>query len=118
MIGPEVEIGSGCKIQNNVSVYLGVTLEEDVFCGPAMMFTNIYNPRAHINRMDQVRPTRVCKGATLWASSCSLFPALRPSQITKDLFQFYMKIAVYSKAEPDRKPLSHIALYSKGKYRI
>ena len=68
MIGPEVEIGNGCKIQNNVSVYKGVRLEDDIFCGPSMVFTNIYNPRAHINRMAHVRPTLVRKGATLGAN--------------------------------------------------
>lgn len=69
VIGPEVSIGKGCKIQNNVSVYKGVTLEDDVFCGPSIVFTNIYNPRAAIRKMDQVRPTRVKKGATLGANA-------------------------------------------------
>jgi len=69
VIGPEVSIGKGCKIQNNVSVYKGVTLEDDVFCGPSLVFTNIYNPRAAIRKMDQVRPTRVKKGATLGANA-------------------------------------------------
>ncbi len=69
VIGPDVAIGQSCKIQNNVSVYQGVTLEEGVFCGPSMVFTNIYNPRAEIRKMDQVRPTRVKKGATLGANS-------------------------------------------------
>ena len=68
VIGPDVTIGIGCKIQNNVSVYKGVTLEEGVFCGPSMVFTNIYNPRAEISKMDQVRPTLVKKGATLGAN--------------------------------------------------
>jgi UDP-2-acetamido-3-amino-2,3-dideoxy-glucuronate N-acetyltransferase len=68
VIGPDVEIGDRCKIQNNVSVYKGVTLEEGVFCGPSMVFTNIYNPRAEISKMDQVRPTLVKKGATLGAN--------------------------------------------------
>ena len=68
VIGPDVNIGSGCKIQNNVSVYKGVTLEDGVFCGPSMVFTNIYNPRAEIRKMDQVRPTWVKKGATLGAN--------------------------------------------------
>lgn len=68
VIGPDVTIGSGCKIQNNVSVYEGVTLEDGVFCGPSMVFTNIYNPRAEIRKMDQVRPTQVKKGATLGAN--------------------------------------------------
>jgi UDP-2-acetamido-3-amino-2,3-dideoxy-glucuronate N-acetyltransferase len=68
MIGPEVTIGNGCKIQNNVSVYKGVTLEDEVFCGPSMVFTNVHNPRAHIRRMDEVRPTLVKKGASLGAN--------------------------------------------------
>lgn len=68
MIGPEVTVGQGCKIQNNVSIYKGVTLEDDVFCGPSMVFTNVYNPRAHIARMDELRPTLVKKGATLGAN--------------------------------------------------
>ena len=68
VIGPDAVIGSQCKIQNNVSVYKGVTLEDGVFCGPSMVFTNVYNPRAEIRKMDQVRPTRVKKGATLGAN--------------------------------------------------
>ncbi|MDK2955498.1 MAG: hypothetical protein PWQ57_994 [Desulfovibrionales bacterium] len=67
-IGPGVSIGDGCKIQNNVSVYPGVTLEENVFCGPSMVFTNVFNPRAEIRRMDEMRKTRVGKGATLGAN--------------------------------------------------
>ena len=69
MVGPEVSIGNSCKLQNNVSVYQGVTLEDGVFCGPSMVFTNIYNPRAEIRKMDQVRPTRVKKGATIGANA-------------------------------------------------
>jgi len=69
VIGPDVIIGNQCKIQNNVSVYKGVTLENGVFCGPSMVFTNIYNPRAEIRKMDQVRPTLVKKGATIGANS-------------------------------------------------
>ncbi len=69
VIGPDVVIGKGCKIQNNVSVYKGVTLEDDVFCGPSMVFTNVFNPRAHIKRMDELRPTLVRQGATLGANS-------------------------------------------------
>ena len=69
MIGPDVVIGQGCKIQNSVSVYKGVTLEDGVFCGPSMVFTNIYNPRAEIRKMDQVRATLVKKGATIGANA-------------------------------------------------
>jgi len=68
VIGPNAVVGNKCKIQNNVSVYKGVTLEDGVFCGPSMVFTNIYNPRAEISKMDQVRPTFVRKGATLGAN--------------------------------------------------
>ena len=68
VIGPDVIIGKSCKIQNNVSVYKGVTLEDGIFCGPSMVFTNVYNPRAEIRKMDQVRPTLVKKGATLGAN--------------------------------------------------
>ena len=68
VIGPDAVIGNKCKVQNNVSVYKGVTLEDGVFCGPAMVFTNIYNPRAEIGKMDQVRPTLVKRGATLGAN--------------------------------------------------
>ena len=63
-----MRLGKGCKIQNNVSVYKGVTLEDYVFCGPSMVFTNIINPRAGIRKMDQVRPTLVKEGATLGAN--------------------------------------------------
>jgi UDP-2-acetamido-3-amino-2,3-dideoxy-glucuronate N-acetyltransferase len=69
VIGPDVNIGNNCKIQNNVSVYKGITLEDGVFCGPSMVFTNIYNPRAEIGKMDQVRPTLVKKGATIGANA-------------------------------------------------
>ena len=68
VIGPDAVIGNKCKIQNNVSVYKGVTLDDGVFCGPSVVFTNIYNPRAEIGKMDQVRTTLVKKGATLGAN--------------------------------------------------
>ena len=64
----DVQIGNGCKIQNNVSVYKGVTLEDDVFCGPSMVFTNVINPRAFIERKSEFRQTRVRRGATLGAN--------------------------------------------------
>ena len=69
VIGPDVTVGNRCKIQNNVSIFKGVTLEDGVFCGPSMVFTNIYNPRAEIRKMDQVRPTLVKKGATIGANA-------------------------------------------------
>jgi UDP-2-acetamido-3-amino-2,3-dideoxy-glucuronate N-acetyltransferase len=67
-VGNRVEIGDNCKIQNNVSVYDNVHLEEGVFCGPSMVFTNVYNPRSQVERKDQYRDTRVGRGATLGAN--------------------------------------------------
>ncbi|MDA8660030.1 acetyltransferase [Luminiphilus sp.] len=67
-VGNKVVIGDRCKIQNNVSVYDNVVLEEGVFCGPSMVFTNVHNPRALIDRKDQYRDTLVKKGATLGAN--------------------------------------------------
>lgn len=67
-IGNDVVIGNNVKIQNHVSIYDAVTLEDDVFCGPAMVFTNVYNPRSEIVRKNEYRPTLVKKGATLGAN--------------------------------------------------
>ncbi|WP_339079456.1 UDP-2-acetamido-3-amino-2,3-dideoxy-D-glucuronate N-acetyltransferase [Pseudomonas sp. TMP9] len=67
-VGNKVVIGDNCKVQNNVSVYDNVTLEQGVFCGPSMVFTNVYNPRSLIGRKDQYRDTLVKKGATLGAN--------------------------------------------------
>jgi len=69
MIGPGVRIGDGCKIQNNVSVYDGVILEEDVFCGPSMVFTNVLLPRAHVDRKAEFLPTIVRRGASIGAKA-------------------------------------------------
>ena len=67
-VGNRVVIGDYCKIQNNVSIYDNVTLEEGVFCGPSMVFTNVYNPRALIARKNEYQDTWVKKGATLGAN--------------------------------------------------
>jgi len=67
-VGNKVIIGDNCKIQNNVSVYDNVTLEEGVFCGPSMVFTNVYNPRSLIERKSEYRNTLVKKGVTLGAN--------------------------------------------------
>ncbi|MFH0825961.1 MAG: Gfo/Idh/MocA family oxidoreductase, partial [Pseudomonadota bacterium] len=72
LIGKGVRIGHNCKIQNNVAVYEGVTLEDSVFCGPSMVFTNVYNPRCEIPRMGELRSTLVKQGATLGANSTIL----------------------------------------------
>ena len=67
-VGNDVVIGNNVKIQNNVSVYDAVTLEDDVFCGPSMVFTNVYNPRSAVNRKSEYRKTLVRRGATLGAN--------------------------------------------------
>jgi UDP-2-acetamido-3-amino-2,3-dideoxy-glucuronate N-acetyltransferase len=68
-VANRVEIGDRCKIQNNVSIYDDITLEEGVFCGPSMVFTNVHNPRALIERKNEYRSTLVRRGATLGANS-------------------------------------------------
>ena len=67
-VGNDVAIGRNVKIQNHVSVYDAVTLEDDVFCGPSMVFTNVLNPRAGVSRKNEYRPTLVRQGATLGAN--------------------------------------------------
>ena len=68
-VGNDVTIGDNVKIQNNVSVYDAVTLEDDVFCGPSMVFTNVYNPRSHVSRKNEFRKTLVRRGATIGANA-------------------------------------------------
>ncbi|MFM8557746.1 MAG: acyltransferase [Betaproteobacteria bacterium] len=68
-VGNDVVIGNNVKIQNNVSVYDAVTLEDDVFCGPSMVFTNVYNPRSAVTRKDEYRRTLVRRGATIGANA-------------------------------------------------
>jgi UDP-2-acetamido-3-amino-2,3-dideoxy-glucuronate N-acetyltransferase len=68
-IGPDVSIGDKCKVQNNVSIYKGVTLEDGVFCGPSCVFTNVYNPRAFVERKKEFKETLVKKGATIGANA-------------------------------------------------
>lgn len=68
-VGNDVQIGDRCKIQNNVSIYDAVTLEDDVFCGPSMVFTNVYNPRSAIERKEEYRRTLVKRGATIGANA-------------------------------------------------
>src|SRR5262245_36974257 len=95
VIGPNVNIGDGVKIQNNVSVYEGVTLEDDVFCGPSMVFTNVFNPRSEIRRMDELRPTLVRRGATLGAN-CTIVCGITIGQ-----YAFIGAGAVVTKDVPD-----------------
>jgi UDP-2-acetamido-3-amino-2,3-dideoxy-glucuronate N-acetyltransferase len=67
-----VVIGDGCRIQNHVSIYDGVTLEPDVFIGPSAVFTNVMHPRAHVPRKDAYEATRICRGATIGANATIL----------------------------------------------
>lgn len=69
MAGPDVSIGDGCKIQNNVALYKGVVLEDGVFCGPSMVFTNVTTPRSEVNRRNEYAKTLVRKGATIGANA-------------------------------------------------
>jgi UDP-2-acetamido-3-amino-2,3-dideoxy-glucuronate N-acetyltransferase len=94
-VGNRVSIGDRCKVQNNVSVYDNVTLEEGVFCGPSMVFTNVHNPRALIERKDQYRDTLVQRGATLGAN-CTIVCG-----VTVGAFAFVGAGAVVTKDVPD-----------------
>lgn len=69
VIGGNVVVGNGCKVQNNVSIYEGVELEDDVFCGPSMVFTNVFTPRSHVSRKSEYLPTYVRRGATIGANA-------------------------------------------------
>lgn len=71
-VGNDVEIGNNVKVQNNVSIYDAVTLEDDVFCGPSMVFTNVINPRSHVVRKSEYQRTRVRRGATIGANATIL----------------------------------------------
>ncbi|WP_322867897.1 acyltransferase [Aquicoccus sp. G2-2] len=94
-VGNKVVIGDRCKVQNNVSVYDNVTLEEGVFCGPSMVFTNVYNPRGLIERKDQYRDTLVKRGATLGAN-CTIVCG-----VTIGAYAFVGAGAVVNKDVPD-----------------
>jgi UDP-2-acetamido-3-amino-2,3-dideoxy-glucuronate N-acetyltransferase len=93
-IGNKVVIGDGCKIQNNVSIYDNVTLEAGVFCGPSMVFTNVYNPRARVDRKSEYRDTLVKAGATLGAN-CTIVCG-----VTVGEFAFVAAGAVINKDVP------------------
>jgi UDP-2-acetamido-3-amino-2,3-dideoxy-glucuronate N-acetyltransferase len=69
MVGPDVSVGDRCKIQNNVSLYTGVTLEDEVFCGPSAVFTNVLTPRAFVERRNEFAPTLVRHGASIGANA-------------------------------------------------
>jgi UDP-2-acetamido-3-amino-2,3-dideoxy-glucuronate N-acetyltransferase len=69
LVSSQVKIGDGCKIQNNVSLYTGVVLEDHVFCGPSMVFTNVVNPRSEVSRKDEYKATLVKRGASIGANA-------------------------------------------------
>ena len=69
VVSPGVVLGANVKVQNNVSIYTGVTCEDDVFLGPSMVFTNVINPRSHVNRKHEFRPTIVRRGASIGANA-------------------------------------------------
>lgn len=94
-VGNKVVIGDNCKVQNNVSVYDNVTLEDGVFCGPSMVFTNVYNPRSLIDRKDEYRNTLVKRGATLGAN-CTIVCG-----VTIGAFAFVGAGAVVQQDVPD-----------------
>lgn len=104
-VGPRVKIGKGCRIQNNVSVYDLVELEDYVFCGPSMVFTNVINPRSHVPRKDEFKATKVRAGATLGAN-CTVVCGVEIGRfafiaagavVTKDVAEFAMMAGVPAK---------------------
>lgn len=104
-IGNKVIIGDKVKIQNNVSVYDNVTLEDGVFCGPSMVFTNVYNPRSLIERKSEYRDTLVKKGATLGAN-CTIVCGITigsfalvgaGSVVNKDVLDYALVVGVPGK---------------------
>lgn len=99
-IGNDVVIGSNVKVQNNVSIYDAVEIEDDVFCGPSMVFTNVYNPRSSVQRKNEYRSTLVKKGATLGAN-CTIVCG-----VTIGEFSFVAAGAVVNK---DIKPYALVA---------
>ena len=116
-VGNRVVIGDNCKIQNNVSVYDNVTLEADVFCGPSMVFTNVYNPRSAVPRRDEYRDTVVRQGATLGAN-CTIVCGIQVGR-----HSFVAAGAVVNRTVPDFAlmagvPARHIGWMSKFGERI
>ncbi|RPA46601.1 N-acetyltransferase [Shewanella vesiculosa] len=104
-VGNKVTIGDKCKIQNNVSVYDNVHLEEGVFCGPSMVFTNVFNPRSLVERKDEYRDTLVKKGATLGAN-CTVICGITIGEfafvgagtvVNKDVQPFALMVGVPAK---------------------
>ena len=104
-VGNRVKIGNNTKIQNNVSIYDNITIEKNVFCGPSMVFTNVYNPRSEISRKNEYRDTKICEGATLGAN-CTIICGLIVGKyafigagavINKDIKDFSLMVGVPAK---------------------
>jgi len=95
MISSGVRLGDNCKIQNNVSLYTGVILEDDVFCGPSMVFTNVVNPRSEVVRKDEYRRTLVRRGASIGANATIL------CGVTIGTYAFVAAGAVVTRNIPD-----------------
>ena len=104
-VGNKVKIGNNSKIQNNVSIFDNVTIEKNVFCGPSMVFTNVYNPRAEISRKDEYRATKVMQGSTLGAN-CTIICGVNIGKyafigagavINKDVSNFALMVGVPAK---------------------
>ena len=104
-VGNKVKIGDNSKIQNNVSIFDNVILEKNVFCGPSMVFTNVYNPRAEISRKDEYRTTKVMQGSTLGAN-CTIICGVNIGKyafigagavINKDVSNFALMVGVPAK---------------------
>ena len=109
MIGPDVVIGNNCKIQNNVSLYKGLIIEDDVFIGPSVVFTNILNPRAFINRKNEFKKTIIKKGVSIGANSTILcgvtigkYSAVGAgSVVTKDVAPYTLVLGVPAKVKKE-----------------
>lgn len=113
----KVTIGDNAKIQNNVSLYEGVELEEDVFCGPSMVFTNVYNPRSAVSRKDEYRRTLVRRGASIGANATIV------CGVTIGRYAFIGAGAVINRDVPDYAlmagvPARRIGWMSEAGYRL
>jgi len=95
VISPDCVVGNNVKIQNNVSVYTGVTIEDDAFLGPSMVFTNVFNPRSHVNRKHEFRPTLVKRGASIGANATII------CGVTLGIYCFIGAGSVVTKDVPD-----------------
>jgi len=107
-VAPNVQIGNRVKVQNNVSVYTGVTLEDEVFCGPSAVFTNVINPRSAIERKDEFKHTQVKRGATIGANATIL------CGITIGQFAFIGAGAVVTRDVPDHALVMGVPAQIKG----